>query len=153
MAYRLVPGGNVMPFALPGSSVRRRARFLDKHVWVTPHDPAERYASGDYPNQTREDTGLAAWVEQDRPVENRDVVVWYTFGANHLPRPEDWPVMPVERIGFMLKPDGFFHRNPALDVPPFQESTPARQARPTAPDPEPPRDAGSPAALVPILLR
>ena len=117
VAYRLVPGGNVMPFALPGSSVRRRARFLDKHVWVTPHDPAERYASGAYPNQTREDTGLAAWVEQDRPVENRDVVVWYTFGANHLPRPEDWPVMPVERIGFMLKPDGFFHRNPALDVP------------------------------------
>ncbi len=26
--------------------------------------------------------------------------------------------MPVHRIGFMLKPDGFFHRNPALDVPP-----------------------------------
>jgi primary-amine oxidase len=120
VAYRLVPGGNVMPFALPGSSVRRRARFLDKHVWVTPLEPRERYASGDYPNQTSEDTGLAAWVEQDRAVENRDVVVWYTFGANHLPRPEDWPVMPVERIGFMLKPDGFFPRNPALDVPPSE---------------------------------
>jgi primary-amine oxidase len=26
--------------------------------------------------------------------------------------------MSVERIGFMLKPDGFFDRNPALDVPP-----------------------------------
>jgi hypothetical protein len=26
--------------------------------------------------------------------------------------------MPVERIGFVLKPDGFFDRNPALDVPP-----------------------------------
>ena len=26
--------------------------------------------------------------------------------------------MPVSPIGFMLKPDGFFDRNPALDVPP-----------------------------------
>ncbi len=26
--------------------------------------------------------------------------------------------MPAEKIGFMLKPVGFFDRNPALDVPP-----------------------------------
>jgi primary-amine oxidase len=26
--------------------------------------------------------------------------------------------MPVERVGFTLKPSGFFDRNPALDVPP-----------------------------------
>ena len=26
--------------------------------------------------------------------------------------------MPVARCGFMLKPTGFFGRNPALDVPP-----------------------------------
>jgi primary-amine oxidase len=29
--------------------------------------------------------------------------------------------MPVDRLGFMLKPDGFFDRNPALDVPPSAE--------------------------------
>jgi primary-amine oxidase len=38
--------------------------------------------------------------------------------VNHIARPEDWPVMPVEYAGFWLKPDGFFDRNPALDVPP-----------------------------------
>ena len=26
--------------------------------------------------------------------------------------------MPVARIGFSLEPDGFFDRNPAIDVPP-----------------------------------
>ncbi|MCY3733691.1 MAG: hypothetical protein OXG42_05375, partial [Chloroflexi bacterium] len=36
----------------------------------------------------------------------------------HLVRPEDWPVMPVQRAGFSLKPWGFFDRNPGLDVPP-----------------------------------
>ena len=49
----------------------------------------------------------------------RDIVVWYTFGHHHVPRPEDWPVMPVATIGFKLKPVGFFDRNPALDVPPL----------------------------------
>ena len=31
---------------------------------------------------------------------------------------EDWPVMPVERAGFALRPFGFFDANPALDVAP-----------------------------------
>ncbi len=46
------------------------------------------------------------------------MVVWYTFGVTHIPRPEDWPVMPVEYAGFSLVPYGFFDRNPALDLPP-----------------------------------
>jgi primary-amine oxidase len=37
--------------------------------------------------------------------------------SHHIPRPEDWPVMPAGYISFMLKPVGFFDRNPALDVP------------------------------------
>ena len=45
-------------------------------------------------------------------------MVWYTFGAHHVARPEDWPVMPAVALGFMLRPDGFFDRSPALDVPP-----------------------------------
>ena len=27
----------------------------------------------------------------------------YVFGITHVPRLEDWPVMPVERIGFLLQ--------------------------------------------------
>jgi primary-amine oxidase len=54
----------------------------------------------------------------DRSIKNTDVVVWYTMNYHHVPRPEDWPVMPVSRISFALKPLGFFDRNPALDVPP-----------------------------------
>ena len=36
----------------------------------------------------------------------------------HIVRPEEWPVMPVERTGFALVPTGFFDANPALDLPP-----------------------------------
>jgi primary-amine oxidase len=51
-----------------------------------------------------------------------DLVVWYTLGSNHVVRPEDWPVMPVETVGFRLQPAGFFDGNPALDVPPSEHN-------------------------------
>jgi primary-amine oxidase len=117
VGYKLVPGENVLPFAAPDAQVTRRAGFMTRHLWVTRHDPRERYAAGDYPNQHPGGAGLPAYVQDDAPLENTDVVLWYTFGAHHVVRPEDWPVMPVATIGFMLKPVGFFDRNPALDVP------------------------------------
>lgn len=54
---------------------------------------------------------------QDRPIKNADVVLWHSFGVTHIPRIEDYPVMPVEMIGFMLKPFNFFDANPGLDIP------------------------------------
>ena len=117
VAYKLMPGENVRPFAGPEASVTKRAAFMTRHLWVTRHDPRERYAAGEYPNQHPGGAGLPAYAQDDAPLENTDVVLWYTFGAHHIVRPEDWPVMPVTTIGFMLKPVGFFDRNPALDVP------------------------------------
>jgi primary-amine oxidase len=117
VGYKLVPGENVLPFAAPEAQVSRRAGFMAKHLWVTRYDPRERYATGDYPNQHPGGAGLPSYVQDDAPLARADVVVWYTFGAHHVVRPEDWPVMPVASIGFMLKPVGFFDRNPALDVP------------------------------------
>ncbi len=32
----------------------------------------------------------------------------YPTGVTHIVRPEDFPVMPVEHVGFTLKPFGFF---------------------------------------------
>jgi primary-amine oxidase len=118
VAYRLVPGENTVPFAQPDAAVRKRAAFIDCHLAVTPYRPSERYAAGDYPNQHPGGSGLPEWTSADRPLVEEDIVVWYTFGHHHVPRPEDWPVMPVATIGFRLKPVGFFDRNPSLDVPP-----------------------------------
>jgi len=113
----LMPGDNTLPFAHPESSIMKRAGFTRKHLWVTPYHPNERYPAGDYPNQHPGGDGLPAWTQANRAIENTDLVVWYVMNAHHVPRPEDWPVMPVAYIGFMLKPVGFFERNPALDVP------------------------------------
>ena len=118
VGYKLVPGDNILPFAHPEASVIKRAGFMTKHLWVTPYQFDEMYAAGSYPNQHPGDEGLPRWTQANRSIENTDVVVWYTFGQNHVPRPEDWPVMPVSYTGFMLKPVGFFDSSPAIDVPP-----------------------------------
>ena len=35
---------------------------------------------------------------QDRRIKNEDVVIWHSFGVTHVPRVEDWPVMPRESV-------------------------------------------------------
>ena len=116
--YRLVPGTNVKPMHQPGSPFMKRAPFVEHDLWVTAFDPGEKYAPGDYVNQNEGGPGLPDWVQADRSLVDADVVLWYTMGLVHIPRPEDFPVMPVEYTGFTLKPNGFFDRNPALNLAP-----------------------------------
>jgi primary-amine oxidase len=118
VSYRLVPGANTRPLADAESDAMLRAGYLDRHVWVTPFSAEEAFPCGEYPNQNPGGDGLPRWASADRPIENTDIVLWYSFGSNHVPRLEDWPIMSVERLGFALKPDGFFDRNASLDVPP-----------------------------------
>jgi len=115
--YALLPGENAVPFALPDSWVRKRAGLLNAHIWVTPYAPGELYAAGDYPNQSKGGDGLPRWTKANRSIDSRDIVLWYTMGITHNPRPEDWPVMPLHVAGFKLVPWGFFGANPALDMP------------------------------------
>lgn len=117
-AYKLVPGASPLLLAAADSPVGRRAGFATEHLWVTPFHPDERRAAGDYPNQNPDADGLPRYTAADRPLVDADVVLWHTFGATHVPRPEDWPVMPVEYTGFHLAPVGFFDGNPALDLAP-----------------------------------
>ncbi len=119
-AYKLMPGENVFPMVHPDGIWGQRGAFIQKHLWVTPYAPDEKFPAGDYPNQHPGGAGLPEWTAADRSIDNEDLVLWYSFGAHHVVRPEDWPVMPVHHIGFKLKPAGFFAANPALDVPPTQ---------------------------------
>ncbi len=118
VGYKLMPGENILPFADPSASIMHRAGFMAKHLWVTPYASDELSATGPYPNQNPGGDGLPKYTKGDRSVENTDLVLWYTLGYHHVPRPEDWPIAPVAYCGFSLKPVGFFDSNPVLDVPP-----------------------------------
>ena len=116
-AYTLVPGENSVPYLQPASPIRQRAGFVNHSFWATPFDDRQLHAAGDYPNQSGPGGGLPEWTSANRSLVGQDVVVWYTFGITHVPRPEEWPVMNATTAGFKLLPVGFFDRNPALDVP------------------------------------
>jgi len=116
-AYQLVPRPQATLMAQPESTVYQRATFATKHLWVTPYAPDERFPAGDRPNAHPGGAGLPAWTAADRPISDTDVVLWHVFGPTHIPRPEDWPIMPVDYSSFMLRPYGFCDRNPALDLP------------------------------------
>jgi primary-amine oxidase len=113
-AYTLIPHLGPLLLAHPDSSVARRAGFARAHLWVTRYAADELHAAGDYPNQAPGGAGLETYVAHDRDLVDADVVLWHTFGTARAVRPEDWPLRPVERIGFALQPTGFFDRNPGL---------------------------------------
>jgi primary-amine oxidase len=116
--YILVPGENGSPYVWPQSEARKRGGFIDHAIWLTRFHENEEYAAGEFPNQARAGEGLPLWSSNREPLVNEDVVLWYTIGLTHIPRPEEWPVMPVAHLGFKLIPAAFFTQNPALDVPP-----------------------------------
>ncbi len=116
-AYVLRPEDGPTLLADESSSIARRAAFATRHLWVTRYDPDERYPAGEFVNQHPGGGGVPAWTAADRDLDGQDVVLWHTFGVTHVPRPEDWPVMPVDTCGFVLRPHGFFDRYPTLDVP------------------------------------
>jgi primary-amine oxidase len=116
-SYQLMPGMTSMTLLGSDDYPRRRAGFIDHHLWVTPYRPEERYAAGDYPTLSTPGQGLPAWTKANRGIEQTDVVLWHTIGMHHVVRAEDWPVMPVLWHSFELRPFDFFDRNPALDLP------------------------------------
>jgi len=118
VGYKLLPQATPTMLAHESSVHARRAGFARHNLWATAYEPDELSAAGEFTNLNPGPEGLPVYVENDRALENTDLVVWHTFGLTHVPRPEDWPVMPVEYCGFSLLPVGFFDRNPALDVPP-----------------------------------
>ncbi len=116
-AYALLPQGYPTLLADPASPIAARAAFARHHLWVSRYDRDQLWPAGYTVNQNPGGDGLPAYTAGDRSVDGEDVVLWHTFGLTHFVRPEDWPVMPVDHAGFRLKPDGFFDRNPTLDVP------------------------------------
>jgi primary-amine oxidase len=122
VAYKLIPftKGPAQPTLLvdPKCAVASKGAFATKNLWVTPYTPAQRFPAGEYTPQGDGADGLPHWTAEDRAIEGKDVVLWHCFGVAHIPRVEDFPVMPCETTGFTLKPDGFSLGNPCIDLPP-----------------------------------
>jgi primary-amine oxidase len=123
-AYKLVPftRGPAQPIMLtdPSSAVSKKGAFANANLWVTPYTEEERFPAGEYTPQGNGSFGLPDWTASNRSLlgQSNGLVLWHAFGVCHVPRIEDFPVMPCEITGFTLKPDNFFSGNPAIDLAP-----------------------------------
>lgn len=116
-SYQLMPGMTALTKLSDDDYPRRRAGYINNHLWVTPHHAGELFAAGEFPTLSTPGQGLPEWTSANRSIENEDIVIWYTMAMHHMVRAEDWPVMPVLWHSFELRPFDFFNRNPALDLP------------------------------------
>ncbi len=117
-SYMLMPSAGILPLADKESSLYNRAACLYHHFWTTPYDADEMYPAGDYPASNQKNEGLPTWIQQNRSIENTDLVCWYVAGVTHIVRPEEWPIMNQHTVSMTLMPFGFFSQNPVLGMPP-----------------------------------
>ncbi|WP_157016565.1 copper amine oxidase [Mesorhizobium xinjiangense] len=116
--YMIMPGNSVAygPLDPANDPPIKRNAYIDYTFWNTPYNVDERYAGGKYAFQSDGSDSLPAWVEQDRSIDDTDIVTWYTMGFHHVPRMEDWPVMSTMWKGISLVPFNFFSHNPAMTI-------------------------------------
>jgi len=116
IGWKLIPAVTPPLLIKKDSPLHPQVAFLDYDFWATRYQENQLYSGGFYLNNS----GLPEWVanDPDASVENTDIVLWHMFGPAHIPRVEDFPVMPVEDLNVWLKPYNFFLENPGLDVPP-----------------------------------
>ncbi len=116
--FVILPGHADQSLLSPDDPPQQRAAFSAEQLWITQYRPEELHAGGDFPNQSKGGDGLPAYVADRQDIINKDLVFWYTVGFRHVPRSEDWPVMPTLYSGFMIRPQNFFDQSPAMDVAP-----------------------------------
>lgn len=118
VAYKVLQGAAPHLLAHDSAMVAQRATFAKYNLWATRYTDGELYAAGQHTVMSDGGAGLPTYTNGNRSIVDCDLVTWHTIGATHIPRPEDWPVMPVEKARLNLIPAGFFDKSPVMNLPP-----------------------------------
>lgn len=126
VSYKIVSTFCPPLLAQPGSLPYKRAPWALNSFTTVPYEENRLYPSGVHVCQWSGDglVGMRKWIGDGKEkIENTDVVVFHTFGITHFPAPEDFCVMPAEKVEVLLRPRNFFLENPGLDIAPSYAMT------------------------------
>ncbi|KAF0276084.1 hypothetical protein FOG50_03052 [Hanseniaspora uvarum] len=121
VGYKVEIPAHQLIMAGPNSQNIKRAKFATKQFWAYHAGDDRNYIAGELTNQSKEDTGLAKWLEEDakadKSIRNTELSCNITLGLSHAPSTEQFPVMSMDKVEFSIIPVCFFWKNPALDLP------------------------------------
>src|SRR5262249_46987678 len=90
--YAVVPMDST-PTTFPRSDEKGEQSFTFSQLWATPYREGQLFANGSYPTQAPKTYADTLYhYAANEPIFDRDIVVWYSFGSTHVPRPEDYPL-------------------------------------------------------------
>lgn len=112
-SYWIQYGHTATSILSPDDPPQLRGEFSANPVWITRNKPEELWAAGDFPNLHPGGAGLPEFTKDKENIKGEDVVVWYTMGFRHPPRPEDYPILPTFWHEMVLRPFHFFDRDPS----------------------------------------
>jgi len=114
-----VPAGDnfAFPSVSPNAWWRKRAGFVNHHVWVTPYRADEKYGAAT--TRTRAAAARPDPLDRaDRPIEKQPTSSFGTRWATRTSRGRGLPGDADAYIGFTLKTERLLHRNPPTTCPP-----------------------------------
>ena len=117
-SYWIHGGHSVTSILDPMDPPQQRADFSSHELWISKYNPDELWSAGLYPNLSHGGDGLPQYVKDNQPIVNDDIVLWYTMGFRHLPKPEDFPILPTYWHEVTLSPAYFFDRDPSSKLNP-----------------------------------
>jgi Cu2+-containing amine oxidase len=117
--YALVPQTSAKRLFGHCSRLAKRAHFTEHNLFVTPFKDDQLYVMGKYPVEKGNDEGLRIYSRDEQNLVDVDLVAWYSMVFSHDPEPENFPILPAEKIGFSIEPSSFFSQNPSIDIDPI----------------------------------
>ncbi len=117
-SYWINSGHQATSILDPADPPQMRAGFSAHTLWATRYKPDELWSAGLFPNLSHGGEGLPDYVKGAEPITNTDIVLWYTMGFRHVPKPEDFPILPTFWHEMTLRPAYFFERDPSSKLNP-----------------------------------